>query len=220
MIDEPAADVLARLRELGAEEILADAASRYRGRVALASSLGVEEQILTHMIAEAGLDIPVFTVDTGRLPSETHDLLDQTCRRYGIRIAVYCPDARELEQMVTAHGVNLFRESAFLRDQCCETRKTRPLRRAQVGLDVWISGLRSGRAPAGSRTAEPAEWDSGAGLLRLNPLAGWDDTQVWSYVRTHDVPYNPLHDRGFPAITCAPCMIAATPPTTEAEPTR
>jgi phosphoadenosine phosphosulfate reductase len=177
--------------------------------VAFASSLGAEDQVLTHMIAEASLDIPIFTLDTGRLHPETYDLLDRTSRRYGLTVAVYCPDAREVEQMVARDGVNLFRESEFLRDLCCETRKTRPLRRAQVGLDAWICGLRSGRDP-GRERVEAAEWDAGAGLLRINPLAAWDEARVWDYVRAHDVPYNPLHDRGFTTVDCAPCTTALT----------
>ena len=144
-IDEPVADILARLQGLSAEEILADAAARYPGRVALASSLGVEDQALTHMIADAGLAIPIFTLDTGRLYPETYDLIDRTNKRYGFRMRVYCPDAAEVEKMVARHGINLFRDSEFLRHQCCETRKVKPLRRAQVGLDAWICGLRSGQ---------------------------------------------------------------------------
>lgn len=207
MIDEPVADVLARLQGLSAEEILADAVEHYPGRVAFASSLGVEDQVLTHMIAEAELDLPVFTLDTGRLYPETYDLIDRTCKRYGIKIAVYCPDAKEVEQMVTAHGINLFRCSRFLRHACCETRKIKPLRRAQVGLDAWVCGLRSGQGITREKV-EPAEWDSSAGLLKLNPLAEWDEARVWDYVRAHDIPYNPLHDQGYPSIGCAPCTRA------------
>ena len=219
MIDEPVADVLARIQRLSAEQILADAAAHYPGRVALASSLGVEDQILTHMIAAASLDIPVFMIDTGRLPAETHDLLARTCEHYGVKVAVYCPDAAEVERMVAASGVNLFRDSRFLREQCCETRKTRPLRRAQVELDAFICGLR-GEHVATSARVEPAEWDAGAGLLKLNPLAEWDDARVWDYVRAHDVPYNPLYDRGFTTIDCAPCMVAETAGPTEPDHTR
>jgi phosphoadenosine phosphosulfate reductase len=206
-VDEPVADIQARLAGKTAEEILADAAARYPGRVALASSLGVEDQALTHMIAEAGLAIPIFTLDTGRLFPEAYDLIDRTCKRYGLSIAVYCPDAREVEEMVARDGVNLFRESEFLRHQCCETRKVKPLRRAQVGLDAWICGLRSGQGATRQRV-EPAEWDGNAGLLKINPLAEWDEARVWDYVRAHDVPYNPLHDQGFPSIGCAPCTRA------------
>jgi phosphoadenosine phosphosulfate reductase len=206
VIDEPIANVVARLQGLSAEEILADAAARYPGRVALASFLGPEDQALTHMIAKAGLDIPVFVLDTGRLHPETYELLDRTCKRYGVKVTVYCPDASEVERMVAARGINLFRDSAFLRDQCCETRKIKPLRRAQVVLDAWICGLRGGQDPA-SAQVEPAEWDCSAGLLKLNPLAAWDEARVWDYVRAHDIPYNPLHDQGFERVDCAPCLV-------------
>jgi phosphoadenosine phosphosulfate reductase len=219
MIDEPAADVLARLQGLSAEEILADAATRYPGRIALASSLGVEDQILTHMVAAAKLDIPVFMIDTGRLPAETHDLLARTCERYDLGITVYCPDTAEVEKMVAASGINLFRDSRFLREQCCETRKTRPLRRAQVGLDTWVCGLRGVHSATGAKV-EPAEWDAAAGLLKLNPLAEWDDARVWHFVSAHDVPYNPLYDQGFTSIDCAPCMVAETAGSTEPDHTR
>ena len=198
--------VLARLQGLSAEEILADAATRYTGRVAFASSLGAEDQVLTHMIADAGLAIPIFTLDTGRLHPETHDLIDRTNKRYGFRMRMYCPNAVEVETMVADHGIDLFRDSEFLRHRCCETRKVRPLRRAQVGLDVWICGLRSGQGIKGAKV-EPAEWDGDAGLLKLNPLAEWDEARVWDYVRAHDVPYNPLHDQGFPTVDCAPCTV-------------
>jgi phosphoadenosine phosphosulfate reductase len=206
-IDEPVAEILARLQGLSADEILADAATRYPGRVALASSLGAEDQVLTHMIADAGLDIPIFTLDTGRLHPETYELIDRTNKRYGFRMRVYCPDAGEVEEMVAASGINLFRDSSFLNQRCCETRKIKPLRRAQVGLEAWISGLRRGQSGAGE-TVEPAAWDGDAGLLRLNPLAAWDETRVWDYVRAHDIPYNALYDQGFHTIDCAPCLRA------------
>jgi phosphoadenosine phosphosulfate reductase len=203
-VDEPVAEIRARLQGLTAEEILADAAARYAGHVAFSTTLGIEDQVVTHMIAEAGLDIPVFAVDTGRLFPETHDLIDRTSRRYGLTITVYCPDATEVEEMVRRNGVNLFRDGAFERELCCDARKTRPLRRAQVGLVAWICSGRGVERP----NAEVAEWDAGAGLVKIDPLARWDDEGVWDYVRAHDVPYNPLHDRGFPSIDCAPCTHA------------
>lgn len=206
MIDEPVADVLARLQGLTAEEILADAAARYPGRVALASALGAEDQVLTHMVAAGCLGIPIFTLDTCRLHPETYELIDRTNKRYGFRMRVYCPDAAEVEKMVADYGINQFRDSEFLRLQCCEARKTRPLRRAQVGLDAWICGLRGEHAATGAKV-EPAEWDSSAGLLKLNPLAHWDIARVWDYIRANDVPYNPLHDNGCERIDCAPCTV-------------
>ncbi len=199
--------LLAELDGASAEEVLAAAAGRFGGRVAFASSLGLEDQVLTAMIAEAQLDIPIFTLDTGRLYPETYDLIARTKERYGATIHVYFPAAGDVEDMVDAGGVNLFRGSIEARKRCCEIRKVRPLRRAQIELDAWICGLRSGQG-ATRQKVETAEWDAAAGMVKINPLAAWDEARVWDYVRAHDVPYNPLHDAGFPSIGCAPCTRA------------
>ena len=198
--------VLAELEGAGAEAVLADAAQRFPGRVAFASSLGLEDQVLTAMIAEAKLEIPIFTLDTGRLYPETYDLIARTRERYGVTIHVYFPDAGEVEEMVDRDGVNLFRDSIEARQRCCGVRKVHPLRRAQRELDAWICGLRSGQG-ATRQKVEVAEWDD-AGLVKINPLAAWDEAGVGDYVSAHDVPYNPLHDAGFPSIGCAPCTRA------------
>ena len=207
-VDEPVADILARLEGLTAEQALADAAARYAGRIAFYTTLGVEDQVVTHMIAEGGLRIPVFTVDTGRLLPETHDLIEQTSTRYNVNIAVYSPNSADVELMVKRSGINLFRKGAFERGLCCEARKTKPLRRAQVGLDAWVCISRDERGVL-SDPRELAAWDTGAGLVRIDPLAMWDDEGVWDYVRAHDVPYNRLHDQGFETIDCAPCALRA-----------
>jgi len=201
------AEILAELADAPPEDVLADAARRFPGRVAFASSLGLEDQVLTALIAEAGLDIPIFTLDTGRLYPETYDLIDRTSKRYGVALHVYFPAAGEVEEMVDRYGVNLFRDSIEARKRCCAIRKVKPLRRAQTELDAWICGLRSGQG-ATRQKVETAEWDDAAGLVKINPLAAWDEAGVWDYVRAHDVPYNPLHDAGFPSIGCAPCTRA------------
>jgi phosphoadenosine phosphosulfate reductase len=203
-VDEPVADIRARLQGLTAEQVLAEAATRYAGRIAFATTLGAEDQVVTHMIAEAGLGIPIFTVDTGRLLPETHDLIERASERYGLRIAVYSPNGADVEQLVKRGGINLFRNSAFERDLCCEARKTKPLRRAQVGLDVWIR-VSHGDQGAVGKNREIVAWDPSVGLVRVDPLAAWDDKMVWDYVHAHDVPYNPLQDQGFETIDCAPC---------------
>lgn len=202
--------LLAELEGAGAEDVLADAAGRFPGRVAFASSLGLEDQVLTAMIAEAKLDIPIFTLDTGRLYPETYDLIARTKERYGVIMHVYFPAADAVEEMVDRDGVNLFRDSIEARKRCCEIRKVRPLRRAQIELDAWICGLRSGQG-ATRQKVDPVEWDDAAGLVKINPLAAWDEARVWDYVRAQDVPYNPLHDAGFPSIGCAPCTRAVAP---------
>jgi phosphoadenosine phosphosulfate reductase len=204
---EDVAAILAELADATPEQVLTDATRRFAGRVALASSLGAEDQVLTHMIAEAGLDIPIFTLDTGRLFPETYDLLDRTAKHYGLCIKTYFPVAAEVEKMVDRDGVNLFRDSIEARHRCCEVRKILPLRRAQLELGAWICGLRSGQG-ATRQKVEIAEWDQPADMVKINPLAAWDEDRVWEYIRAHDVPYNPLHDQGFPSIGCAPCTRA------------
>ncbi|MBN2204284.1 MAG: phosphoadenylyl-sulfate reductase [Thermoleophilia bacterium] len=192
------------------EEVLAVAAERFEGRVAFATSLGPEDQVITHMLAEAGIDMRVFTLDTGRLFPETYDLIARTSDRYGISIYTYFPYGAAVEEMVGRHGINLFRTSIELRKMCCGVRKVRPLRRAQSDLDAWVCGLRSGQG-ATRQKVEPVEWDDAGELIKFNPLADWDEERVWRYVRAHDIPYNPLHDQGFPSIGCAPCTRAVAP---------
>lgn len=200
----------ASLAGASAEEVLRWATATFPDRLALASSLGVEDQVLTAMIAEAQLPIRIFTLDTGRLFPETYKLVAETTRRYGVPIDVYVPDAADVESMVAAHGMDLFRDSVAARKLCCNVRKVRPLRRAQAGLDAWICGLRSGQA-ATRTSVNAVEWDEAAGLAKVNPLAAWSEDDVWSYARQHGVPYNPLHDAGYPSIGCAPCTRAVEP---------
>jgi phosphoadenosine phosphosulfate reductase len=125
-----------------------------------------------------------------------------------VNIAIYSPNSADVELMVKRSGINLFRKGAFERGLCCEARKTKPLRRAQVGLDAWVCISRDERGVLSDRR-EIAAWDTNAGLVRIDPLATWDDEGVWDYVRAHDVPYNPLHDQGFETIDCAPCALRA-----------
>jgi phosphoadenosine phosphosulfate reductase len=200
-------ELLAQLGDATALDVLAMAVRRFPGRVAFASSLGLEDQVLTAMIVESKLDIPIFTLDTGRLFPETYDLIDRTSKRYGVTIHTYFPAAAEVEKMVDRDGVNLFRDSIEARKRCCEVRKILPLRRAQLELDAWVCGLRTGQG-ATRQKVEVVEWDNLADMVKINPLADWTEETVRDYVREHDVPYNPLHDQGFPSIGCAPCTRA------------
>jgi phosphoadenosine phosphosulfate reductase len=176
----------------------------------LASSFGVEDMVLIDLIATAGLPIGVITLDTGRLPGETYALIDRTRTRYGIDIETYYPDTAAIEAYTRTHGVNAFYSSIELRHACCGIRKVAPLARALAGRGGWVTGLR--RAQSVTRDAVAyEEFDSAHGLRKFNPLADWSDDDVWTYVRAHDVPYNPLHDRGYPSIGCAPCTRAIEP---------
>lgn len=187
--------------------VLEWAVGQFKGKAALASALGLEAQLITHFIATEALDIPVFTLDTGRLFPETYDLLQKTRETYAIDIKVYFPDNREVEEMVNESGPNLFRNSYLDRKQCCFVRKVNPLRRALAHYDGWVTGLR--RDQGVSRLhAQVVEWDEGNRLYKVNPLWNWSGARVLEAIHRYRVPYNPLHDRGFPSIGCAPCTRA------------
>lgn len=190
-----------------AADILRQAAELYDGRIVFASSFGAEDQVLTHMIAGLGLDIPISTLDTGRLFPETYDLWAQTERTYGIRITPFMPDTAEAEKLVLEKGINLFRHSIDERHDCCRVRKLRPLTRMLSGKSAWICGLRSAQSIT-RRAIRPMERDETNGLVKISPLADWSEEDVWDYIRAWNVPYNPLHDRGYPSIGCACCTRA------------
>jgi len=175
-----------------------------------ASSFGAEDMVILDLIATLDLPVEVFTLDTGRLHEETHAFIESVRQRYGIPIQVFAPASSDIEPFVAAHGPNPFYRSSTLRKQCCELRKVRPLARALVGKGLWITGLR--RDQSVTRTETPIlAHDTQHGLMKLCPLADWHDDDVWAYVRAHDVPTHPLHQRGFPSIGCAPCTRAVMP---------
>lgn len=195
------------LDEMG---LLSWARETFGAQMVIASSLGAEDQVLAHLVSRSGIDIPVFTLDTGRMFGESYDLIERTREELGVAIEIYFPDTARVEDMVRTHGVNLFYRSVELRRECCHVRKVEPLRRALEGRLAWATGLR--RAQSVTRSGlETVEWDEHNGLYKVNPLADWSNDQVWEYVRSHRVPYNGLHDRGFPSIGCAPCTRAVAP---------
>mgnify|MGYP001497714093 CR=1 FL=1 len=203
-------EFIAATASLSAEAILTSAAKQFGSRVAFASSLGAEDQVLTDMIARALLPIAIFTIDTGRLPRETYDVLEATRRRCGLEIEALFPAAADIEPLVSRHGLDFFLRSVEDRKLCCHVRKVLPLRRRLAGLDAWITGLRREQALTRADVA-PVQWDAANGLVKINPLADWTQQQVWDYLHAHDVPYNALHDRGYPSIGCAPCTRAVAP---------
>lgn len=183
--------------------------NKYGQRVALASSLGLEDQVLTDMVARAGGG-RVFTIDTGRLFPESYRLIDRTNDKYDMRMEVFFPRHEGVEAYVNEHGVSAFYQSIELRKACCHCRKLEPLRRALATLDVWICGLRASQAVTRSGI-HVVEWDENNGLIKVNPLARWTEEDVWKYIKEHKVPYNTLHDHGFPSIGCQPCTRAVQP---------
>jgi len=193
-----------------AADILRWAAETFAGQVALASSLGLEDQVLTDLLAHHSPALPIFTLDTGRLFPETYDLLARTERCYGLKINITFPAVDEVERWVNEHGIDAYRQSVELRKECCRVRKVAPLRRALAGFAAWICGLRREQAVT-RRDVSVVEWDGALGLFKINPLIDWSEAQVWAAIRAHDVPYHPLHDQGFPSIGCACCTRAVAP---------
>lgn len=188
---------------------LADIRRRYPD-AALASSLAAEDMVLTHALYAGGSDLEVFTLDTGRLHAETLGVLDAVRERYGREVTVYRPDAEAVERHVAEHGAYAFYESVDLRRACCQIRKVEPLRRALGGRGAWITGQR--RAQSTTRGELPLEEaDATFGLHKFNPLAEWSEEEVWAVIRALDIPYNPLHDQGYPSIGCEPCTRAIRP---------
>jgi thioredoxin-dependent adenylylsulfate APS reductase len=192
-------------------ELLKWAAHFFGEQIALCSAFGPEGMVLFHLVSRLDQPVRVFTLDTGRLPQETHQLMQQCEERYGISIDVYAPQPTDVRDMVKQHGINLFYKNIELRELCCEIRKVRPLMRALDGLSAWITGLR--RSQSSSRKMiDHLEIDSAHhNIIKLNPLAGWSEEQVWNYIVMHELPYNALHDRGYRSIGCDCCTRPTNP---------
>ena len=189
-----------------AQALLAEIAADW-SPATFANSLGAEDMVLTDLIVKSGLPIEIFSLDTGRLPLETYDLMAAVDRHYGLKLKIYFPQSEAVETYVRAHGINAFYESIALRKGCCFMRKVEPLQRALAGKKAWITGLRAQQAA--TRTGLPQrEYDEGNGLEKFNPLADWSEKEVWTYIKQHAVPYNALHDKFYPSIGCAPCTRA------------
>jgi phosphoadenosine phosphosulfate reductase len=192
------------------QEVLEFILKEFRGKIALATSLGAEDQVLTDLVARMDPAVRFFTLDTGRLYQETYDILDITEKKYGIKIQPYFPEAARVEAMVREKGINLFYDSVENRKLCCGIRKVEPLKRALSGMDAWISGLRREQSVT-RENLHLAEWDERNGCIKFSPLIEWTREDVWNYLRTNHIPYNALHDKGFPSIGCAPCTRAIAP---------
>jgi phosphoadenosine phosphosulfate reductase len=176
----------------------------------LASSLAAEDMVLTDLILRARLPIGIFTLETGRLHGETLAMIDRIRETYGYEVAQYKPDPEAVNAYVGQHGLNAFYDSVDLRKECCRIRKVEPLKRALADKKAWITGQR--RAQSTTRAElHVQERDEGHGLEKFNPLADWSEQDVWRYIRDNNVPYNPLHDKGYPSIGCEPCTRAIQP---------
>jgi phosphoadenosine phosphosulfate reductase len=185
------------------EQVLAHIARDY-APAAFSSSLSAEDMVITDVILSRNLPVEIFTLDTGRLHQDTLDVINAIEHRYGKRIRVMTPDPQAVAEYVATQGINAFYESIELRKRCCGIRKVEPLKRALAGKKAWITGMR--RTQSATRATLPAqEHDTVHGIEKFNPLADWSEDEVWTYVRSLDVPYNRLHDQGYRSIGCAPC---------------
>ncbi|MBY0474077.1 MAG: phosphoadenylyl-sulfate reductase [Nitrosomonas sp.] len=178
--------------------------------VAFANSLGAEDMVLTDIIDRHHIEIEMFSLDTGRLPQETYDLMQTVQERYKTKLRIYFPNVKQVEAYVAEHGVNGFYQSVDLRKNCCYIRKVEPLRRALQGKRAWVTGIR--REQASTRAnLKVSTYDMDNRMQKVNPLLEWTNAEVWEYLKHYEVPYNKLHDKFYPSIGCAPCTRAITP---------
>lgn len=190
------------------KQLLIEIESDYSPAV-LATSYGAEDMVLVDLICKFAPKIDIFTLDTGRLPKETYDLMQETKLHYDREVQVFYPQAEPLQTFVTQQGPNAFYDSVELRKQCCGIRKVEPLNRALAGKKAWLTGMR--RSQSVTRQDLPvSEWDEDHGLQKFSPLTDWSNGNVWQYIRAFEVPYNMLHDEGYASIGCAPCTRAIT----------
>lgn len=207
---DSANDIKELIKGLSAEESLAVLAKEFAGSIVFSTSFGWEDQVISHMIFSKNLPIDVFTLDTGRLFTETYYVWNRTLETYQKPIHTYYPDAQVLQKFVTEKGPNSFYESVENRKTCCGIRKVEPLNRALSGKKIWITGIRAEQSP--NRTdMEWVEWDEAHQLVKVHPIFFWTLDEVKSYVSDNHIPYNPLHDKGFPSIGCSPCTRAVAP---------
>jgi len=199
-----------QLKDQTAIEVLRFFIHNYKDKLAFSSSLGAEDQVITQMISGIDPDVYIFTLDTGRLFPQTYDLLDMTQHRYKVKIRVFFPDNKAVEEMVNNKGINLFYESIENRKLCCHIRKIQSMKRALENVDFWISGLRREQSVT-REDISVVEWDDLNNKIKINPLINWKSEDLWDYIRQNNIPFNPLHEQGYPSIGCFPCTRAIEP---------
>lgn len=200
-------DILRKIENLDSETSLKVISELENERLVFSTSLGYEDQVISHFIFSNNLPIEVFTLDTGRLFNETYSVLNSTLQRYKTPIKVMYPQTNDLEKLVSEKGPISFYESVENRKECCYIRKVEPLKRALKGKTIWITGIRA--LQSGNRQDMPSvEWDEANQIIKFHPILNWTLEEVKNYIRTHNIPYNSLHDKGFVSIGCAPCTRA------------
>lgn len=191
----------------GTLEALTALADRFPGKIVFSTSFGIEDQVITHFIFSNNLPIKVFTLETGRLFPETYYVWNRTLEIYRKDIEAYFPDTHAVQQLISQKGPSSFYESVENRKECCRIRKIEPLQRALEGAECWVTGIRAQQSDNRQGMAH-VEWDSGHQLVKFHPIYDWSLDDVWNFVKANNIPYNPLHDKGFPSIGCAPCTRA------------
>ncbi len=200
-----AARIEAQAHVAGALALLREAAAL--APAVFSTSYGAEDMVVLDLIRRHALPIGMFTLDTGRLPEETYELMRAVEARYGRCVDTLFPEAGALQALVARNGINGFRDSVENRKSCCAVRKLEPLGRGLAGKRAWVTGLRAAQSATRAQLA-PRETDAARGMAKFNPLHDWSEAQVWDYIRGLGVPYNALHDRFYPSIGCAPCTRA------------
>lgn len=203
-------ELLSQIKGLSNADALEVLASSFPGKVTFSSSFSYEDQVISHDILSNNLGISIFTLDTGRLFAETYSVWNSTNDRYQTRIKAYYPNHQHLEDFIHEKGPNSFYESVENRKGCCFIRKVEPLGRALAGNVIWVTGLRAEHSAA-RKDLEIMEWDESNQVIKYHPILHWSTEDVIQYIRKYNIPYNPLHDRGFVSIGCAPCTRAVKP---------
>ncbi len=189
------------------EESLKILSEKFRGKIVFSTSLGLEDQAITHIIFSNDLPIQIFTLDTGRLFNETYSVLNKTNEFYDKKIRIYFPENKKVEKLVNEKGPFSFYESVENRKECCFIRKVEPLNRALKGMECWVTGIRAEHSD-NRKVMEQFEWDESHKLFKFHPLLNWNTQEVKDFISNHNVPYNLLHDKGFVSIGCSPCTRA------------
>lgn len=190
------------------QEVLKWSFDNLHPRLAIASSFGAEDVVVIDMMMKINPKTRIFTLDTGRLNQETYDVMDEIRKKYNVNIEVMFPDQNEVEQMVRVNGLNLFYDSVGNRKLCCGIRKVHPLNRILSTLDGWITGLRADQTEVRSNANKIELDEQHNGIIKINPIIEWTWDQTWDYIKKNNIPYNKLHDKGFPSIGCEPCTRA------------
>jgi phosphoadenosine phosphosulfate reductase len=193
------------------QEVLKWSFDNLHPRLAMASSFGAEDVVVIDMMMKINPKARIFTLDTGRLNQETYDVMDEIRKKYNTSIEVMFPDQNEVEQMVRVNGLNLFYDSVGNRKLCCGIRKVHPLNRILSTLDGWITGLRADQTEVRSNANKIELDEQHNGMIKINPIIEWTWDQTWDYIKKNNIPYNKLHDKGFPSIGCEPCTRAIKP---------